>query len=136
MTYDEMWDWLAKGASALSLSAQKWRDIQEELAERMELNAPATTFRHYCALCALNKGEWCTDWCTDCCIIGKRISKGSCLTTPYIAFRQACIDGDMQAMIEAANAELAFLEYLDGNVNYLWYIEEEEVEDEGTHLGG
>lgn len=120
MTIDEMRDWLAKGAPALSVSTQTWRDIQEELAERVELNAHATIFDHNCALCVQTRDEACVEDCA----IGRSVNIEGCKSTPYMAFAQALMASDMQAMIEAANAELAFLEYLDGNVNFLWYIEE------------
>jgi len=120
MTIDEIDILLAKGAPALSVSTQTWRDLQEELAERVELNAPATIFDHHCALCGQES-------CVVDCVVGRAVNCSGCRSTPYMAFAQALMVSDMQAMIEAANAELAFLEYLDGNVNYLWYIEEEEI---------
>lgn len=116
MEREEMKYWLAKGASALSLSVQKWRDIQEEVAERIALDERGLSCDHIsmlygsesCALCHTHDGPY-----YGCCIIEEATGTDQCKTTPYYVFHKAYGKGDLHGMKEAADAEIEFLEYLE-----------------------
>lgn len=114
MTREEMLFWLDKGAPTLCLSAQKWRDIRDELIERSELNVPLETFHaeeykgSTCALCETTHQSTCNG-----CKICKFTGIGQCYETPYKYFQRAHRNNDMPAMIAAAETEIAMLEYLE-----------------------
>lgn len=133
MTREEMMFWLDKRAPALCLSAQKWRDLRDELIERLELNVPLRTFGkwqyhgHTCALCEISTRTRCED-----CEICKSTGIGQCYETPYERFKRARHNGDMPAMIAAAETEIEMLEYLEGV--YHPYLRNRHVEREDSDM--
>ena len=116
MDREDMLKWLSTGAPALSLSLQKWRDIQEEVAERIELRmqdiatcgVPIEYSGETCALCETHGIDDC-----DECIIRESTGLDQCQATPFISFNITYTKGNLHAMKEAADAEVEFLEYLE-----------------------
>ena len=111
MNRKEMLYWLERGAPAICLSIQKWRDIREEIVERVALNVDTENSIDIeysagnCALCELE--ESCSK-----CMVGKAVRCNGCTKTPFMQFMAAHVKNDLPAMIDAATTEIEMLEYL------------------------
>ena len=121
MTRQEMLYWLEHDSSAISLSAQKWRDIRDELRERVELEVPiyapiigvAEHNGETCALCETGYGVMSVQDPCRVCPIGEATRIYHCNHTPYVKYHYAFLSRDMSEMQEAAEMEIELLEYLE-----------------------
>lgn len=109
---------LKAGMPPLKLSIQKWQDIAEEVAEEIELKVPQhpkgvdvssiSVGSKTCALCEMYGLYAC-----DGCIIHESTGETDCFSTPFKPFIRAYNKGNLPAMLEAAIAEVDFLESLE-----------------------
>jgi len=110
MNREEMLKRLKAGEDPFDLSIEKWKDIVdclEKIHSVKEFDSELEQSEEKCPLCIA--------FPEDCggCPICEETGVPDCLNTPYYDFRNAKREGDLPAMLNAANQMLVLLKLLN-----------------------
>ena len=120
MTREEMLKRLEAGEDPLDLSIEKWADLIEHLnkiTNLKEYDERLEKGQYNCALCELYLDNTCAK-----CPVKTATGSAECRKTPYRHFWCAWISENLEAMREAAIAELEFLKSLKKKFPKIKYI--------------